>query len=262
LGISANAWGQPEMAALDSLKMLAIKAQEGASYNNYAQELATTKSKVKLFLKSPDAKNEMKLAQAMRKALEHYDFAMLVWQRARKRKELESESSRMNHYAGWNLIKKRKERKESLQEKEEEARLKSMGKSTYYLDKVKDSDILQTMSARYLNKFIITKDETPVDELLPVIWQRASHEVQNAAAAFQKQIQTVKKADVVNITEGDSLVTEIGPDTRPRRRRYHKRREVIEPPPAPALVKEESPEQLPVDGSVMRMVNPAIHDQD
>ena len=192
----------------------------------------------------------------------HYEFALLVWRRAKNRQEIESELSKMKQYAGWNLIKRRKEKKESLKEQEEEERLRLMGKSTYHLDRVKDSDILQSMSAKYLNNFIITKKEISIDELLPIIWKQAYYEVKNAAAAFQEQTQMAKETDREDIIQEISLVAENSPVSRPRRRRQPRRREAIKPPPAPLSAKAESSEQLPVSGSVMRMVNPAIHDID
>lgn len=261
LVISANALEQPDINAIKSLKKMETKAQMGASYNDYTNELADTKSKVDIFMQSPEAKNELNLVGAMKKAIEHYDFAKLVWERARNRKKMESESYPEKYARIWNPIKKRKARIESLKELEEDNRLRLMGKSTYYLDKVKDSDILQSMSARYLNKFIITKDEIYIDELLPIIWQRASNEFNNAAVAFHKQNQAVEETNVENIIE-NSLVTENMPVHRPRRWRKPKKSEVIKPPPAPLTVQEESHEPLPVSGSVMRMINPAIHDQD
>ena len=262
-GISANAWGQPQVDAMESLKMMAVKAQMSTSYNHYAAELTTTKAKVDLFLKSPEAQNKGKLAEAMKKALGHYEFARLVWQRAKIRQETESGLSKIKHYAGWNPIKKRKEKKESLKEKkEEEERLRLLGKSVYYLDKVKDSDILQSMSARYLDKFIITKEEIHVDELLPIIWKQASHEVKNAAAVFQKQTQIAKETDGEDIIEESSLIADYSPVRRPRRRRQPRKREASQPPVAPLPAKRDSLEQSPVSAPVMRMVNPAIHDID
>ncbi len=265
LGNSANAFGQPEMNAIKSLKILEAKTKIGAwygdySYDDYSEELANTKSEVKLFMESHDAKN-IKLTEAMKKAMGHYDFAKLVWERAKKRKEMESELFRIKYSIKRGPFKKRKVRKESLEKLHEETRLRSMGKSIYYLDKIKDIDILQRFSIRYLNKYIITKQETHIDELLPIIWRQASNEIKNATNAFHKQTQNMKEIDPDNKIEGNSLVTEDSPVilTKKTKRTKHK---TIKPPPAPRALEKETPEPLPVNGSVMRMINPDIRDQD
>jgi hypothetical protein len=261
LGISANALGQPDLDAIKSLKMIEAKAKVGASYDDYTEELATTKYKVNLFIQSTNAKNELKLTEAIKKAMEHYDFAKLVWERAKNRKEMESELYRIKTSLEWNPIKKRKAKIESRKELQEDEKLRSMGKSTYYLDKTKDSDILQRVSALYLNKFFITKQETYIDEILPIIWGQASNEIKNATSAFQKQSQALKEADSENKLEENSLVTEDSPVRIPRRWR-RTRSKAIQPPPAPPALGQETPEPLPASGSVMRMVNPETRDQD
>jgi hypothetical protein len=262
LGISAKALGQSEMDAIQSLKRIEARAKVGASYDDYIKELTTTKSRVNLFMQSPKAKNELKLTEAMKRAMEYYEFGKLVWERAKKRKESDQELYQKKYNSTWNPIKKRKARKEYFEDLQEEDRLRLMGKSIYYLDKTKDSDILQSISARYLNKFIITKEEIYIDELLPIIWRQASNEVKNATAAFHKQTQAVKEADPKDQIDENNLLAEDSPVTRPKRWWRRSRREVMKPPHAPPAVGEESPEPLPASGSVMRMINPAIRDLD
>jgi hypothetical protein len=266
LGNPANAFEHPEMDPIKSLKILEAKTQNGASYDDYSfvyylKELANTKSEVKFFMESSDAKNKFKLTEAMKKAIEHFDFAKLVWERAKKRKEMESELFQMNLSIKSGPFKKRKARKENLKKLQEEERLRSMGKSIYYLDKIKDFDILQRISTKYLNNSIITKQETHIDELLPIIWRQASIEVKNATTAFHKQTQNVKETDLDNKIEENSRVTEDSPVILTKQTKRTKRK-AIKPPPAPPALEKETPEPLPVDGSVMRMINPNIRDLD
>ncbi len=266
LGNSANAFGQPEMDTIKSLKILEAKTKIGASYDDYSfddylEGLANTKAEVNLFMESPEANNKSELTESMKKAMEHYDFAKLVWERAKKRKEMELELFQMKLSIKKGPFKKRKARKESLNKLREETRLRTMGKSIYYLDKIKDIDILQRISTRYSNSFIITKQETHIDELLPIIWRQASHEVKNATTAFHKQTQNVKETDPDIKIEEINLVTEDSPVILPKKTKRTKRK-AIKPPPAPPALEKETPEPLPVDGSVMRMINPDIRDQD
>lgn len=261
LGYAANAWAQSDMNAIKSLKFLEAQTKLGPSYDDYSKELAHTKSTVNFFKQSPDAKNKVKLTEAIKRALDHYEFAKLVWERAKKRSEMESELARMNPPLEGNPIKKRKARMESLKKLQEAERLRSMGKSAYYLDKIKDSDILQKISARYLNNFMITKQKTFVNEILPIIWRQASYEVKNAATAVRKEIQTVKETDSDDNLEEDILFTEDRPAPQPTRARRIMRK-AVKPPAAPPEPTKESSEALPVAGSVMPMISPGTKDQD
>jgi hypothetical protein len=219
VGNPASAWGQPGKDAIRSLKKLEAKTQFGISYDDYSEELASTKSEVNLFLAGPDAKNQFKLAGAMKKALEHYDFAMLVWERAKKRKDMDSELSKKERSHKWWPIKKVTGKKESREEQQEEEKLKSAGKSLYYLDKTKDFDILLTISARYLNTSKITKEKTYVDDLLPIIWRRASNEVNIATTAFYHKPRVAQETVIEVEPPDEDLPAEESPARRPRRHR-------------------------------------------
>jgi hypothetical protein len=231
MGNSASAWGQPGVDAITSLKRIEAKTHFNISYDDYSEELATTKSKVNLFLEGPDGKNKFELAEAMKKALDHYDFAILVWMRAKKRKDMGLELSQVKLSNKWRPIKKRKEEKE-IKELQEEERLMSIGKSPYYLDNGKDSDILEMISARYLNGLIIIQQRTHVDELLPIIWRQASNEVKNATTAFYKQPRDVKKTVLDEEIKENGLVEESGQVTEesPVPRLRKSRRKATKPP--------------------------------
>jgi hypothetical protein len=240
VGSPANAWGQPGKDAISSLKRLSARTQFGISYDDYSKELASTKSQVNLFLEGHDAKNQFKLAEAMMKALEHYDFAMLVSERAKKRKDMESELLQMKRSNEWwpiKMIKGKKESREEREERQEEEKLKSMGKSLYYLDKTKDNDLLLTISAIYLNKSNISKQKTYVDEILPIIWHRASNQVKNATTYFLKQPRTVKET----VLDEEPIDTDITTEDSPHRlRRRRSRPQASKPPPAPPTPVKET----------------------
>jgi len=255
MGNSANAWQQTGKDAITSLKKLEAKTQMDVSYDDYLEQLATTKSKVNFFLESPEAKNKIKLAEAMKKALYHFDFAMLIWMRAKQRIDMESELSQTKHPDGWWPIKLIKGKKDTLEERQKLDRARSIGKSSYYLDKRNDFDILQRISSIYLNKSIITEEKYHINQLLPIMWRQASNEVKNATNAFYKKAEEVKEASSDKEIEGSGLIEEIyqvtedTPVTQPKKSPRKVKSKPTKSPPAPPA---------PVKASIF----PEIRDQD
>ncbi len=77
--LSTNAFAQSAKEAVYALKKLQVQVQTGISYREYSPAVAEAKFPVKLYLESPEAQNTPQLSEALKNAVNHYDFANTVW---------------------------------------------------------------------------------------------------------------------------------------------------------------------------------------
>ena len=70
---------QPARETVSTLKNLETKVATGISYSDYASDLAEARFSVRLFLDSPDARNNPELAAALTSVLQQYETALDVW---------------------------------------------------------------------------------------------------------------------------------------------------------------------------------------
>jgi hypothetical protein len=79
---SVPVYAQTAKEAVMGLKKLQARVQSGISYRDYSNAVADAKFPVNLYMESADAKKYTELTESMNKAMEHYEFAGVVWQDA------------------------------------------------------------------------------------------------------------------------------------------------------------------------------------
>jgi hypothetical protein len=77
--------GESTVKAYMALKKLEAKCETGISYKDYGPVLGDTKFEVNMFLESSAAKENPELTNSIKVAMDHYEFAMLVWNEMIKR---------------------------------------------------------------------------------------------------------------------------------------------------------------------------------
>ncbi len=65
--------------AVRALQKLQARVEVGVIYRDYLPALGDAKFEVNLFLKSPEAKNKIELADAISTAMEYYETAGEIW---------------------------------------------------------------------------------------------------------------------------------------------------------------------------------------
>jgi len=157
--ISMPAYAQSAKEAVMGLKKLQARCQSGISYRDYSNAVADAKYPVNLFMESADSEKMPDLKASIHKVMEHYETANLFWNR------------RMNVRQGEVMLESGLIWTES-----------PMGKyiSNNYPEAVA---IAPTTGVNWL---LGNPKYYPLDSVLPIMWNKASMELENATALYSK----------------------------------------------------------------------------
>lgn len=169
-------FGQSAKDAVIALKKFQTKVETGISYRDYAPALSEAKFPSKLYLESKDALENQELSMAIKNTIKHYEAALAVW-------GIKFSGRGVDDYIG------------------DDNPLFGIIQSEY------PGGLLTRWGIMGTGKAIV------IDTVLPVIWQKASNELEIASSLLSKaeaktqankdELETIRKEK--EILEKDSL---------------------------------------------------------
>ncbi|HRY37298.1 MAG TPA: hypothetical protein P5347_01135 [Smithellaceae bacterium] len=176
-----TAFAQTAKEAIFGLKKLQARCQIGISYKDYSSAVADAKFPVNLFIESADAEKFPDLKAAINKAMEHYETANLFWNR------------RMNVRQG-----------EVMLESGLIWTKSPMGQ--YISNNYPEAVAIEPTTG--VNWLLGNPKYYPLDSVLPIMWNKASKELENATAIYST-IEGETSNDIDKIKqENEKLKTE------------------------------------------------------
>ncbi len=145
-------FAQSGKEALFGLKKLQARCQAGISYRDYSNAVADAKFPANLFMESADAKKSPELTDSMKVVMRHYEYAGKLWTSKISAKSILSDKDQ------WMLSEGLITSSSSLGREVKELYPQAKGSGEDYL----------------------------VDYLLPIIWNEASKELENATKLYAK----------------------------------------------------------------------------
>jgi hypothetical protein len=159
--MGSMAYGQSAREAIKSLKRIEARADMGIHYNEYVLAVADARVEVQMFLESSEAKQKQLLTNMIKKILEHYETAREVWKL--KVSKMEDLGTVFGH-----LI--------CLRDDPEGAYGRRLLKQYPTANRPVDSKGALIVRSNKIEGC----DEILVDNLIHIIWQEASRDLQQA----------------------------------------------------------------------------------
>jgi hypothetical protein len=158
------AYGQSAKDAVKALKKLEAKIESGTSYKKYREDLGDTNAEVKLFLESKAAKNDIALAQSIKKIMGNYQDAADLW------KTIADEPQRVPYFSPYEKINPNFREDWHVNLVETSQRMFKKYPQAY------DKCRVQRKS-EFMGKTSVFPPEISLDEFLSIIWGEASKEL-------------------------------------------------------------------------------------